>query len=107
MITQQKDISSTAKLNDDQTPRIVLIKFIFNVFQLFCLHNKIEWHYCYYDCGPKRNDNVWRILFSLSNNPSFDIKNIWKLYSNEIDTRYDEFKKSIREKVDFDHKHVN
>ena len=76
-------------------PRIVLIEFIFTIIQLFCLHDKIEWNYCYQERGLRINDDIWRRLFSSSNNPSFDIKNIWKLYSNEIDTRYNQFKKTI------------
>ena len=35
MITQQKDVSSTARLNDDQIPRIVLVEFIVYLFELF------------------------------------------------------------------------
>ena len=35
MIAQQKDITYTAKLNDDQMSRIVLIEFIYKVFQYF------------------------------------------------------------------------
>ena len=107
MITKKDHSCSPAKIDCDPLPRLVLINFIVEVWQLVTPQDKL-WVYDFHDKGFHRNDTVWQRLFASSNNDDSNIENLWQVFAEDGNKKKNKLiDQCLMGKVSFDDKHVN
>ena len=96
-ITNKGDVQSSYANYSHELSLLTIVEKVYSITR----SEPNEWISDFERRNMDRNDLLWRRLFLLSNNDSFDIKTLWTSFAIRRENTSDKKQKFLRDKVNF------